>query len=338
MRKLVAISVLLFAVLQNTLGQQKPQYTQYILNNYIINPAITGIENYIDVKAATRQQWTGLQNAPQTSYLTAHMPLGKSDDWGNATSYGMVGENPLGRSYKSDYEASKPHHGIGLVAVVDKTGPLSNNTLNVTYAYHIGLAPKLNLAVGIGAGISKVTLNTNDITLENPVDAAIANSGTINRIKPDLNVGIWLYSAEFFFGASVQQVLPQTLSFSSQSSYNTGKTVPHSFFTAGYRFWLSDDVTIIPSVMVKYVNPVPLGIDFNTKVSFRDKFWIGGAYRKDDSYSGMLGFNLGSLFNVGYAYDFTQSALNTVSRGSHEIVLGLTLNNRYRVTCPQKLW
>jgi type IX secretion system PorP/SprF family membrane protein len=338
MRKLVAISVFIFIAVQNIFGQQKPQYTQYILNNYIINPAITGIESYIDIKAATRQQWTGLQNAPQTSYLTAHMPLGKSDYGGDATSYGMVGDNPLGRSYKSDYEASKPHHGIGLVAVVDKTGPLSNNTIDVTYAYHIGLAPRLNLAVGVGAGISKVTLNTNDITLENPNDAAIANSGTINRIKPDLNVGIWLYSAEFFFGASVQQVLPQTLSFSSQSTYNTGKTVPHTFITAGYRFWLSDDVTIIPSVMIKYVNPVPVGIDFNTKVSFRDKFWIGGAYRKDDSYSGMLGFNLGSLFSVGYAYDFTQSALNTVSRGSHEIVLGLMLNNHYRVTCPQKLW
>ncbi|MBK0381918.1 type IX secretion system membrane protein PorP/SprF [Pedobacter sp. SD-b] len=338
MRRLIFILFVLFGVLKSSLAQQKPQYTQYILNNFIINPAISGIENYIDVKAATRQQWAGLENAPQTSYLTAHMPLGNTNDWGSATSYGMVGDNPLGRSYKSDYEASKSHSGIGLIAVVDKTGPLSNNSFNLTYAYHIGLAPRLNLAVGVGAGISKVTLNTNDITLENPNDAAIANSGNINRIKPDLNVGIWLYSAEFFFGASVQQILPQTLSFSDQSSYNQGKTVPHSFFTAGYRFWLSDDVTVIPSIMVKYVNPVPLGIDFNTKVAFRDKFWVGGAYRKDDSYSGMVGFNLGSLINVGYAYDFTQSALNTVSRGSHEIVIGLTLNNHYKVTCPQKLW
>jgi type IX secretion system PorP/SprF family membrane protein len=319
-------------------AQQKPQYTQYILNNYIINPAITGIENYIDIKAATRQQWTGLRNAPVTNYITAHMPIGKNDDWGSATSYGMIGENPLGRSYKSEYQASSSHHGVGINAVLDKTGPLSNNTVNLTYAYHIGLAPRLNLSMGAGIGITQFSLNTAELTLENPNDAAIANSGIISRLKPDVNLGIWLYSAEFFFGTSVQQILPQTLSFSDQSSYNTGKTVPHWFITSGYRFWLGDDVTVIPSVMVKYVNPTPLGIDFNTKVSFRDKFWIGGAFRKNDSFSGMMGFNLGSVFNVGYSYDVTTSALNTVSRGSHEIVLGILLNNRYQVTCPQKMW
>nr|MBC7612911.1 type IX secretion system membrane protein PorP/SprF [Pseudopedobacter sp.] len=332
------IFIILIGICKITVAQQKPQYTQYILNNYIINPAITGIENYIDVKAGYRQQWTGLQNAPVTSYLTAHMPLGKSNDWGSATSFGMVGENPLGKSYKSDYQASDPHHGIGIVAVVDKTGPLSNTTFDITYAYHLGLAPRLNLALGVGAGISKVSLNTADLTLENPIDPAIANSGTINRLKPDINIGVWLYSAEFFFGASVQQLLPQTLSFSDNSSYNSGKTVPHAFVTTGYRFWLNDDITVIPSVMVKYVKPAPLGIDFNTKIAFRDKIWVGGAYRKDDSFSGLLGFNVGSLFNVSYSYDFTTSALNTVSRGTHEIVLGLMLNNHYKVTCPQKLW
>ncbi len=335
MRKFIFFLIFCFGFLLNLKAQQKPQYTQYILNNYIINPALTGIESYIDVKAATRQQWTGLENAPETSYFTAHMPLGNTNDWGGATSSGMVGENPLGRSYKSDYKASDPHHGIGIMAVVDKTGPLSNTTANLTYAYHLGLAPRINLAVGIGLGINKISLNTADITLDDPNDAAINNSGTINKLKPDVNFGLWLYSAEFFFGTSIQQILPQTISFSNNSNYNTGKTVPHYFVTTGYRFWLNDDITVVPSIMLKYVNPAPLGIDLNTKIAFRNKVWIGGAYRKDDSFSGMLGFNLGSLLNVGYAYDFTTSALNTVSRGSHEIIIGLTLNNHYKVTCPK---
>ncbi len=301
------IFIILIGICNFGFAQQKPQYTQYILNNYIINPAITGIESYIDVKAGYRQQWTGLQNAPVTSYITAHMPLGKSNDWGSPTSFDRVGENPLGTSYKSNYQASDPHHGIGIVAVVDKTGPLSNTTFDITYAYHLGLAPRLNLALGVGAGISKISLNTSDLTLENPIDPAIANSGINARLKPDINIGVWLYSAAFFFGASVQQLLPQTLSFSNYSSYNTGKTVPHAFITTGYRFWLNDDITVIPSVMVKYVKPAPLGIDFNTKIAFRDKIWIGGAYRKDDSFSGLLGFNVGSLFNLSYSYDFTTS-------------------------------
>ncbi|MFC5285269.1 type IX secretion system membrane protein PorP/SprF [Pedobacter alpinus] len=332
------IAVFLTIYFTFTIGldaQQKPQYTQYILNNYIVNPALTGIESYIDVKAATRQQWTGLQNAPETSYFTAHMPLGNTNEWGGATSSGMVGENPLGISYKTDYKASDPHHGIGIMAVIDKTGPISTTTANITYAYHLGLAPRINLSVGVGVGINRTSLNTADITLDDPNDAAIINNGTINKLKPDVNLGIWLYSAEFFFGTSVQQILPQTISFIYNANANAGKTVPHYFVTTGYRFWLNDDITVIPSVMLKYVNPTPLSIDLNTKIAFRNKVWIGGAYRKNDSFSGMLGFNLGSLLNVGYAYDFTTSALNTVSNGSHEIVIGLTLNNRYQVTCPK---
>lgn len=322
-------------MLPNVRAQQKPQYTQYILNNYIVNPALTGVESYIDAKIATRQQWLGLENAPETSYFTIHMPIGNTDDWAGATSFDMVGENPLGKSYKSDYMASAPHHGVGLMVVSDKAGPLTQTTANLTYAYHLGLAPKLNLAVGIGLGATRFSLNTDDIKLEDPNDVAIANKGTVSTIKPDVNFGVWLYSASYFVGVSVQQLLPQTIDFSDNSNPNAGKTVPHAFFTAGYRFWLSDDFTVIPSAMLKYIRPAPLSVDFNTKIAFRDKIWIGGNYRKDDSFSAMLGFNLGSLLNVSYAYDFTTSDLNTVSRGSHEVVLGFTLNNHYKVTCPR---
>ena len=56
-------------------AQQRPHYTQYILNNYIINPAVAGIENYTDVKISHRHQWVGIQDAPVTTYLTIHGPL-----------------------------------------------------------------------------------------------------------------------------------------------------------------------------------------------------------------------------------------------------------------------
>lgn len=246
----------------------------------------------------------------------------------------MVGENPLGKSYKWDYMAPQPHHGIGLIAVSDKAGPLNNTTVNLTYAYHLGLAPRLNLAVGVGLGASRMSFNTADVKLGEANDPAIAAKGTVSTIKPDINFGVWLYSVQYFVGASIQQLLPQPIDFSDNGNPNVGKTVPHTFVTAGYRFWLSDDITVIPSVMFKYVNPVPPSVDFNAKLAFRNKVWVGGSYRQHDSFSGMLGFNLSSLLNVGYAYDFTTSALNTVSRGSHEIILGFTLNNHYKITSP----
>ena len=74
---MVTMSVLSCVVGMRGLAQQKPHYTQYILNQYIVNPALTGIENYIDVKLSHRHQWVGIQDAPVTSYLSVHGPIGK---------------------------------------------------------------------------------------------------------------------------------------------------------------------------------------------------------------------------------------------------------------------
>jgi hypothetical protein len=90
--------------------------------------------------------------------------------------------------------------------------------------------------------------------------------------------------------------------------------------------------------LLKIVTPVPASVDVNLKLAYKDRFWVGGSYRKDDAFAGMAGFNVGSFMNIGYSYDLTTSGLNTVSNGSHEIVLGIFLNNRYKVSCPQKSW
>lgn len=101
---------------------------------------------------------------------------------------------------------------------------------------------------------------------------------------------------------------------------------------------IADNISLMPSAMVKYANPSPVTVDFSAKVMFRDAFWLGGGYRQGDSFAAFVGFNVSSLINVGYSYDFTTSALGAVSKGTHEIILGLLLNNRYKVTCPQMLW
>src|ERR1041385_1790872 len=92
--------------LQAAIAQQKPHYTQYILNQYILNPALTGIENYTDIKLSHRQQWTGIDGAPVTTYFTVHTPLGKKDYKTTPTSFSMNGENPRGERYWEDYTAA----------------------------------------------------------------------------------------------------------------------------------------------------------------------------------------------------------------------------------------
>ncbi len=339
MKKLLLCMLIISVVLQGA-AQQKPHYTQYILNQYIINPAITGIENYVDVKASHRHQWVGLQDAPITTYISIHGPMGKKDYRTSATSYRVPGENPRGKSYWEDYTAAEPHHGIGLQIINDRTGPLSRFAAYGTYAYHIGLSAKTSLAAGFGAGITNLSLNTSKLDfIYVPVDPAVYNSGIINTIKPDFNAGLYLYSADFFVGLSAQQIIPLKVAFSDYAVKTTeGKFVPHLFATAGYRLLVGEDFNLTPSVMVKYIRPLPVQVDINTKLQYQDLAWIGASYRTGEGFAGMLGVNISNTLNIGYSYDYTTSRLNTVSKGTHEILIGFMLGNKYADWCPKNVW
>ncbi|MDF2380263.1 type IX secretion system membrane protein PorP/SprF [Nostoc ellipsosporum NOK] len=322
-------------------AQQKPHYTQYILNQYIVNPALTGIENYTDIKLSHRHQWTGIQDAPVTSYLTIHGPIGKKDYRTTATSFEVPGENPRGKQYWQDYTAAEPHHGVGLQVINDVTGPLSNFSAYGTYAYHIGITPRTSLSGGFGAGISRLSLDAEKLDFGSTVvdPAVYAQTGILNKTRFDMMAGLYLYSPDYFIGLSAQQIVPSKIDFSNNAIRpKEGKSVPHIFATAGYRFLVGYDFNLIPSVMVKYINPMPTQIEANVKLQYQDFLWVGAGYRYKDGFNGMLGVNVSNTVNVGYAYDYTTSRLNNFSKGTHEIILGFLLNNKYDDSCPRNVW
>ena len=326
----------------NLFAQQKPHYTQYVLNQYIINPAFSGIENYTDIKLSHRQQWQGLDGAPTTTYFTVHAPLGKSDYKTNATSFSVEGFNPRGKSYYEEYEASAPHHGIGFQVINDQAGPFNNFAAYGTYAYHLGVSARTNLSAGFGVGISRLNLNTSKLDFGNGVnvDPAIRGTGEIGRTQLDMNAGLLLYSADYFLGVSMQQIIPQPLEFANNTlSKVKGKRVPHLFGTFGYRFLLSEDINMIPSVMVKYISAVPIQADLNLKFQYRELLWAGASYRSQYGFAAMAGLRALRSVIISYSYDYTTTRLNTVSNGSHEVILGFMIGNRYnQETCPRNVW
>ena len=327
-------------------AQQRPHYTQYILNNYILNPAISGIENYTDIKLSARDQWVGLDGAPQTFYMTIHGPLGKKDYRTSATSYSVPGENPRGKYYWENYTAAEPHHGVGFSVINDKTGSYNRFTAYGTYAYHLGLSPTTNLAAGFSAGITMISIDKskNDFGNGDPSDPATgaAISGELNKMRPDIGAGLWLYSRDYFIGISAQQIVPQKLSFVDDAAIiEKGRLIPHVFITGGYRFLLNDDINAIPSLMFKYINGSSnnnFQVETNIKFQYRDLLWIGGSYRHQDGFAAMAGLNVGNTFNIGYAYDYSTTNLKTVSRGTHELVIGFLLGNKYSEKCPRCNW
>ncbi|MGG9972200.1 PorP/SprF family type IX secretion system membrane protein [Ferruginibacter sp. SUN002] len=341
MKFIKCILILLF-VQVCAFAQQKPHYTQYILNNYILNPALSGIENYTDVKISHRHQWVGLQDAPVTTYLTIHGPLGKKDYKTNATTqFEMSGENPRGKDYYDNYEASAPHHGIGLQVISDKIGPFTNTSAFATYAYHVGLNGKTNLSAGIGLGASRLSIDPSKLNFgsNQPNDPAVAINQTDPEVKMDMNVGLWVYSADYFVGIAANQLIPNKIDYNELLDVKKGKLVPHIFATAGYRFMLGEDINMIPSVMVKSLGGIPVQVDVNAKMQYRNTFWLGASYRAKYGFAGMAGMNLLNRVTLSYSYDYSTTKINTVSNGTHEVILGFIIGNNYSTdTCPKNVW
>lgn len=321
-------------------AQQRPHYTQYILNPYVLNPALTGIENYTDIKLSYRNQWVGFPGAPQTIYATIHTPIGKEDYRTSATSFAVPGENPRGKQYWEEYTAAEPHHGVGASVVNYRTGYINRFFATASYAYHLGLSPKLNLSAGFAAGISGINVDASKIQLANPVDPAVGGfTNELRKIKPELNAGLWLYSDRFFAGASVQQIIPQKINLVDGDLYKS-TLVPHVFVTTGYRMLAGEDVNVMPSVMLRYIPSMPLYVDINVKAQYQDRFWIGGNYRIKEGFAAMAGFNISNVVNLSYSYDVNNSKylLQYAQRGTHEIVIGFLLGNKYGDLCPRRVW
>ena len=92
----------------------------------------------------------------------------------------------------------------------------------------------------------------------------------------------------------------------------------------GYRWDFADDLRLEPSILVKYVDPVPAKIDLTAILRYRENFWLGATYRTKDAMSLMLGLWLKQTFQFGYSYDITTTNLKNYSDGTHEVMLAIT--------------
>ena len=338
MNKLLALGCMLLLACQ-AMAQQKPQYTQYSTNNYLLNPAISGIEDYADLKLGTRQQWAGLEGAPQSYYASFHMPLNK--DMSSSYRGSRIGTKAKEETTKkpSKYRRIRPHHGIGALASSTKTGPLKRGSLSFSYAYHQPLTKTLRVAAGVAPGIIQYSLDPGTVTTARGNDPAIYD-GRVNEVKFDLNMGLWLYSYNFYMGVSGAQLVPSKRKYINDGPLTDreGKLQQHYFATAGYRLDVMPGLAVIPSVMVKMAQPSPVSFDVSTKVLYADRIWAGATYRHKESVAAMAGINISHLFDLSYSYDASTSPLGQTNAGSHEVVLGFKLRNTRRVICPEWAW
>ncbi|MBC6989971.1 MULTISPECIES: PorP/SprF family type IX secretion system membrane protein [Hymenobacter] len=320
-RSLILLLLPLLLAAAPALAQQQAQYSQYMNNNYILNPGATGVEDYIDVKFSYRTQWTGLEGAPKTYYASISSSLGK---WRTT-------------SKRTLRDRRRPFHALGALVYNDVTGPTSRKGAYVSYAYNMVLRPNLRAALGVSAGMQQFAVDGQMLHFFDPTTQAASSASRVL----DGSVGLWVYSSDFYVGVSGAQLLANKLDFSygSPNGVDAGENSlkRHYFATAGVRVPLSKDWSLVPSVLVKAVNPAPLSVDLNAKLKYQDLLWAGVSWRAFDSVVAMVGFSYEQL-TLGYSYDAGISGLSGYHGGSHEVLLGLRLKKKAQVVCTNRFW
>ncbi|MDP5077244.1 MAG: type IX secretion system membrane protein PorP/SprF [Nonlabens sp.] len=295
MRKLLALG--LFSLVAGTTvlhAQQDPQYTQYMYNQNVINPAYAGTQEGMSVTALYRQQWAGVTGAPETFTLSGSSSVGD-------------------------------RVGLGLSIISDQIGPVQEKNFYGDFSYRIPVSDKTTLALGLKAGVTFHDVNLATIATTVPGDDAFANR--INESYINVGTGAFLYGSNWYLGASVPNMLNAVHLDENQSDTGTnlGSETQHFFVTSGYVFNLSETVKLKPHVLVKGAFESPVSFDLNTNVLFNNNFEVGVSYRYEDSFSGLVGMNLTETLKVGYAYDRVTSDIRVVGDASHEVFLTFDL-------------
>lgn len=329
------LMLLLFLLAQRGTAQFHPNYTQYMQNTFLVNPAVAGIEPYADVRAGYRSQWVGVDGAPVSYYATIHAALGKSDR--NIVPLQRFPGNNSSNANKNNRFYSRPHHGAGAIVQTDKAGLLRSSSINLNYAYHIPLTAGLNLSGGASIGMAQFHLDRNSAIVQRPDDPFL-HADFDNMIKFDLGLGLWLYGQNFYLGASGKQLLMNDRNVQENPDRPFLKMLPHYYLTGGVRFPVSRDLSLTPSFMAKTVEGGSIAFDGNLKATYRQQFWAGASYRHDDAVALLVGVYVNHLLDISYSHDIPTTEMRQVSANTHEVVLGLKLNNPYRIICPRWLW
>ena len=292
--------ILLFTILlaPQMNAQQDPQYTQYMYNMNIINPAYTGSTEGLSVGALYRSQWVGLDGGPETFTFNIHSPVGKQV-------------------------------GLGLSVISDQIGPVKETNAYVDFSYTIPLGTVTKLAFGLKGGFTFHDIGLISLDLIDDFDPNFQSN--INEMTPNIGAGVYFYKPnKYYISVSVPNIL-NGVHLDTQGR-KIGSESEHFFAAAGYVLNLSENFKLKPHALLKYAIDAPISYDINANVFMYNMVEVGLGYRLQDSFSGMINFQVSNNMRIGYAYDAIRSDLDIVTNSSHEIFINFDLNFTTKVS------
>jgi len=277
-------------------SQQDVQYTQYMYNMSVINPAYTtGNIGVYNMGLLYRTQWANVTGAPKSTNLFAHTPINEQIE-------------------------------VGLSFVNDNIGDIvKENNLFADFAYKLDLEEHGNLSFGLKTGVSFFNVDFTNLDFESGMTDPNF-SENINQSNFNLGAGIYYNTDKFYVGFSVPYLLKSDHAISEDGSYQNIQK-PHFYLTGGYVIDVNEAFKVKPAFMAKAVNGAPIALDLTANVLYQNKLEFGVGYRLEDAIIGMVNFAITPELRIGYAYDYTLSNLDAFSSGSHEFFLLYNLDS-----------
>ena len=292
---LLFVSIFMGSMLQ---AQQLPQLSQFMLNDFAVNPAIAGMNDYYQIKTSVRNQWVGIEDAPKTTLLSIY---GKSSD----------------------------HVGLGGSVFNDQVGPTSRAGASLTYAYHLNFTDEVKMSMALSGGFTQFKIDKVGWSTFHTDDPLMDGAEAVNLV-PDATFGLNIYEEDkWYLGIAVPQLLNSKLTLIDEDFSNNisldmdGSLSRHIYVMGMYNLEIDHYWDLQPSVLFKTVSNQNQ-IDMGLKTIYSDKFWMGMDYRTNGDISALLGFIIQEKFMIGYSYDMPNPDISQYTSGSHEFMFGVT--------------
>ena len=293
------ISILIIAICFGGMlkAQQLPQITQYMINNYAVNPAVAGMHDYYQVKTTIRNQWVNIPGAPKTTMLSI---------------YGRKSTNV----------------GLGGLVFNDETGPTSRIGASASYTYSVPMTTAIKMSFALSGGFTQYKLTKDGLGVEDLNDPLVLG-GDVVRSTPDATFGFNMYGDKWYFGAAIPQLLTINLNLIDDdfsriyNVYSEGSLARHFYVLGAYKHDFNPFWSIEPSLLLKTVEAAPLQTDFGIKTTYDDRLWFGMGYRNSGEIAALLGYSIKERYMIGYSYDISSSDMSDYVGGSHEFMIGI---------------
>jgi len=287
--------VALLMVINTSFAQQDPMYTQYMFNTQTVNPAYAGTWESVGFIALGRQQWVGMDGAPETFTFSVQSPL------------------------KNENVA------LGLNLISDKVGLEKRFGLYADYSYKIKMNEKTNLRLGLKGGFTNFSNNFNEYILYPNGQVDPLFQGEVDqKFMPNFGVGAFLYNKRYYVGLSIPKIIQNDFD-NNYNNYSVKAELRHYFLIAGVVFDLNEYLKFKPTFLTKATPGAPVEFDFSANFLIKERLWLGAMLRTGDSFGFIAQWVFDKKLRIGYAVDFTTTKLQNYHNGSHEIMVSYEL-------------